>query len=147
LQGKYPQAELLLQRSLLTREQVQGLQHPDVAHALINLARLYYAQGKNAEGEPLYLRALAIEEAALGPQHPLVIEGMCGLADLYSEEGKDAQAKLLYQRALNLGEQALGLQHPDVMSMQEKYARFLQRERRRLHDDPFCPCVCRIRHS
>jgi hypothetical protein len=55
---------------------------------------------------------------------------MCGLADLYSNEGKGAQAKLLYQRALTLGEQALGLQHPDVISMQEKYARLLQREKR-----------------
>lgn len=130
LQGKYEQAEPLLRRSLLTHEQVLGPQHPTVAITLINLARLYYAQGKSTQGEPLYQRALAIEEVALGPQHPLVIQNTCGLADLYSNEGKYTQAELLYQRALALGEQALGPQHPDVRSMQEKYARLLQRENR-----------------
>ncbi len=128
--GKYEQAEPLLQRSLVTREQLLGPQHPDIAHTLINLAYLYYAQGKNPQAEPLYLRALAIREATLGPQHPLVIKNICGLADLYNNEGNYAQAELLYQRALALGAQALGPQHPDVMSIQEKYANLLRREKR-----------------
>ena len=47
-----------------------GLEHPDVAIGLNNLARLYVAQGRAVEAEPLYQRALAVREKALGVDHP-----------------------------------------------------------------------------
>ncbi len=51
-------------------ETALGLDHPDVAQSLNNLALLYYAQGRYDVAEPLHKRALAIEEKALGPDHP-----------------------------------------------------------------------------
>ena len=62
----------------------------------------------------------------LGQRRTRGSQSSCRLAD--NDEGKDAEAKLLYERALTLGGQALGPSHPDVISMQEKYARLLQRE-------------------
>jgi hypothetical protein len=49
-----------------------GLEHPDVATNLNNLAGLYDEQGRYVDAEPLYKRALAISEKALGPDHPNV---------------------------------------------------------------------------
>ena len=68
-QGKYEQAEPLLQRALAIWEQQLGPEHPDTATSLNNLALLYYTQGKYEQAEPLYQRALAIVEKQLGPEH------------------------------------------------------------------------------
>jgi tetratricopeptide (TPR) repeat protein len=69
-QGKYEQAEPLYQRTLAICEQQLGLDHPDTAGCLNNLAALYQAQGKYGQAEPLFQRALAICEQQLGTEHP-----------------------------------------------------------------------------
>jgi tetratricopeptide (TPR) repeat protein len=92
-QGRYTEAEPLLDRSLAIREGSLGPEHPtsprasatspgstrcrsatpehpDVAHSLVSLALLYDLQGRYAEAEPLHRRALAILEQAHGPEHP-----------------------------------------------------------------------------
>ena len=65
-QGKYPDAEPLLQRSLFIREKSLGSDHPDVAASLHNLGVLYVVQGKYSDAEPLLQRSLAIMEKILG---------------------------------------------------------------------------------
>ena len=69
-QGRYADAEPLLQALTGDREKALGPDHPDVAASLNNLAELYRAQGRYADAEPLYKRSLAIREKALGPDHP-----------------------------------------------------------------------------
>ena len=69
-QGKYAEAEGLLERALAIREKALGASHPDVGQTLTNLANLYRDQGKYSEAEGLYKRALAIREKALGPPTP-----------------------------------------------------------------------------
>jgi len=71
---KYTDAIPLAERVLAIREKALGLDHPDVALSLNNLALLYKAQGRYADAEPVYKRALAIYEKALGPTHPYVAE-------------------------------------------------------------------------
>ncbi len=114
MQGKYAEAELLNKRALAIREKALGLEHPDVAASLNNLAALYGHQGKYAETEPLYKRALAIREKALGPDHPEVAASLMGLGNMYMDQGKYAEAELLNKRALAIREKAIGLEHPDV---------------------------------
>src|SRR3989442_1971332 len=48
-----------------------GLEHPDTAQPLNNLAALYDRQGRYREAAPLYKRALTIFEKQLGANHPL----------------------------------------------------------------------------
>ena len=69
-QGRYAEAEPLLQRALHISEQQLGSEHSDTASSLNNLAGLYESQGKYVEAEPLYQRALVIRERQLGPAHP-----------------------------------------------------------------------------
>ncbi len=47
-----------------------GLDHPNTATSLHNLAALYDIQSKYEQAEPLYQRALAIHEQVLGADHP-----------------------------------------------------------------------------
>jgi tetratricopeptide (TPR) repeat protein len=116
MRGQYAEAELLYQHALRIREYVLGLDHPDVARVLNNLAILYWSQGKYAEAEPLYQRALHIRERVLVPGHPDLASSLNNLALLYWSQGKYAEAEPLYQRTLHIREQAQGPDHPDLAS-------------------------------
>ena len=113
-QGKYAEAVTVAQEALRVAEATFGIEHPNVATSLNNLAVVCRDQGKYAEAEPLFRRALAILEKALGPEHPDVATSLNNLAGLYEDQGKYAEAEPLYRRALAIREKALGPEHPDV---------------------------------
>jgi tetratricopeptide (TPR) repeat protein len=85
-----------------------GLEHPNVALSLNNLAALYRKQGRYVEAELLFKRSLAIREKALGLDHPAVAESLNSLAALYKEQGRYAEAEPLYKRALAILEKTIG---------------------------------------
>ncbi|MEM8808371.1 MAG: tetratricopeptide repeat protein [Cyanobacteria bacterium P01_G01_bin.38] len=116
-QGRYAEAEPLLQRALQIDEQTLGDTHPNVATSLNNLALLYRAQGNYVEAEPLLQRSLQIYEQALGDSHPDVATSLNNLALLYRAQGNYAEAEPLLQRSLQIYEQALGDSHPDVATV------------------------------
>ena len=53
-------AESFFKKSLEMREAILGLEHPDVAQSLNNLAALYNDKQLYEKAEPLYIRALEI---------------------------------------------------------------------------------------
>jgi tetratricopeptide (TPR) repeat protein len=89
-------------RGLAIQEKALGLEHPDVATSLINLADLYRVQGRTADAEPLFHRALAIAEKALGPAHPSVALSLNNLAAQFWAQGRYADAEPLYRRAYRI---------------------------------------------
>jgi tetratricopeptide (TPR) repeat protein len=99
-----------------------GVNHPDYATALNNLANVYRFQGKYAEAEELHLCALAIKEKALGPSHPAVASSLNNLAVVYQDQGNYAEAAELYQSALAIEEKALGPSHPDIAASLDNLA-------------------------
>ena len=114
MRARYIDAESLFRRSLAIREKTLGLDHPDVASSLNNLAVLYKAQGKYADAEPLYCRSLAIRENVLEPNHPDIAISLNNLALLYEAHGKYAEAEPLYKRSLAIREQSLEADHGAV---------------------------------
>ena len=113
-QGRYQEALPFAEEALRLSEQEFGLDHPNVATSLNNLAVLYKSQGRYADAEPLHQRALAIRETALGPEHPLAAQSLNNLAGLYQAQGRYAEAEPLYQSSLVIWQKALGPEHPDV---------------------------------
>jgi len=61
-----------------------GIDHPNIASSLNNLAFLYSSQGRYSKAESLYKRSLKINERQLGSNHPLVATSLNNLASLYS---------------------------------------------------------------
>ena len=112
--GQYAQAESLLKRALLLREQMLGPEHPETASTLNVLAWLYVLQGSYQQAEQLLQPTLANFERVLGPEHPEVANALDTLASVYLYEGKYEQAEPLLQRVLAIREQALGKSHPLV---------------------------------
>ena len=112
--GAYTEAEPLYQRASEITEKAWGLEHPELANTLHNLAGLYDNQGRYAEAEPLYQQARAIKEKALGPEDPSLATTLNNLARLYDNQGRYAEAELLYQRALTIKEKALEPEDPSL---------------------------------
>jgi CHAT domain-containing protein/tetratricopeptide (TPR) repeat protein len=113
-QGKYQAAISLEHRALEIRERLLGIEHPDVAPILNNLAQFYSAQGKYSSAESLLKRAIAIKEKILGVDHPSFATSLNNLALLNQAQGNYPSAEPLYKRALAIREKVLGEIHLDV---------------------------------
>lgn len=124
--GAYAEAEPLFDRTLAIRERVLGLEHPDVAWSLCNLASLRQAQGNFASARILLERALTIDENALGPLHNLTAATLSRLADVLYELGDLDNAQLYAQKALDVRQQVLGSEHPSVAGCMNVLARIVQ---------------------
>jgi len=109
--GNYSQAESLLEKSLLLREQLFEENSLEVALGLNNLAVLYGDKGEYKKALFLYERVLLIREKILGKDHHLVGTTLSNLAGLYESMGKYNQSLFVYERALFIKERALGKDH------------------------------------
>ncbi|MGZ8529807.1 MAG: tetratricopeptide repeat protein [Candidatus Binatia bacterium] len=96
LQGRFDQAEDLFQRTLRIQEQSLGIDNPQLATAVHNLAWVYHKQRKFKPAKALYLRVIQIWSAEHGIDHPDVALGMNNLDNLERALGnRTAAAKLL----------------------------------------------------
>jgi tetratricopeptide (TPR) repeat protein len=123
-QGRYLEAEPLLQKVLALRQQLLGPDHSDVATSFNNLAELYRLEGRYSEAEPLYLRSLEINEQQLGTNHFGIATSLNNLAELHRLQGRYSESEKLYVRSLRIREQTLGADHPDVAASLTNLAEF-----------------------
>lgn len=72
-QGKYEQAELLLERALCILKQTMGPDHPYLAFSLVSLGNISLKQEKYEQARSAYQQALHIQEQRLGPSHPKIL--------------------------------------------------------------------------
>lgn len=107
-------------------EKSLGVDHPDVATALNNLALMYYEQGDYAAAEPLYKRALQIDEAALGANHADVATDLNNLALLYMNQGDFQAAEPMFNRSVAIKERNYALGHPSLVTGLRNYAALLR---------------------
>ena len=91
-----------------------GLERPEFADLLANLALLNHKQGRLADAEELHRKELAIRENELGSDHPKVATSLNNLALLCRDLGKHQEARRLWERSLAIVENAFGSDHPKV---------------------------------
>jgi CHAT domain-containing protein/Tfp pilus assembly protein PilF len=113
-EGKHDEAVKLARSALTIAEKIYGVDAPETADFLYNLADTYFGKRDYKNSELFHRRALAIREKTLEPDHPDLAPSLDGLARLYDDTGDYAKAAPLYQRALAIREKALGPEHPDV---------------------------------
>jgi tetratricopeptide (TPR) repeat protein/transcriptional regulator with XRE-family HTH domain len=107
--GRYQQASVLLAQALAFREQMLGLDHPDLVPTISSLALSFQEKGDYGLAETLYQRALQMREA--NPReatNPSMADILSDLALCYWRQGNYEQSELLYLRALPLLEQEQG---------------------------------------
>ncbi len=114
-QGRFQQAEPLLQRALAIREKVHGKNHPSVAALRTVLARVLLRQGKGGQALPLLERVLRDLLDYLGRDHPRTANAQLDLARLYAAlPDRQKLAAALLAEAIPVLEKNLWPDHPRV---------------------------------
>ena len=88
LQGKYAQAEPLLESARVVGSRVQGDQHPNTLLTMKKLADLYRAQGRYPEADALYLRVVDGRRRALGEEHRDTLDARVLLSRVWLQQRK-----------------------------------------------------------
>jgi CHAT domain-containing protein/tetratricopeptide (TPR) repeat protein len=113
-QGKYADAVPYGERAVAIVESVYGIDQPETALFLRDLADLYRNVGDYGKAIPLFRRALTIREKSSGREHPDTAACLNDLAVAYMDLGNYDQAEELLKRALAIREKALGVDHLDT---------------------------------
>lgn len=110
--AEFAAAEPLLVRALALRESVLGTMHPEVAHALRDLAELHRVREEYGIAAPLLIRALDIHDRAQETDPAELVATLYSLAETYRLQAEFDSAAPLHARALDIAEHALGATHP-----------------------------------
>jgi tetratricopeptide (TPR) repeat protein len=115
--GAFASARRYAEQALAIREQVLGLEHPDTASSLNDLAEVLREQGEYAAARPLYERGLAIREQVLGPEHADTANSLNNLAMLLYQQRDYTNAKSMLERALHIHDRVFGSVHPNTFTL------------------------------
>lgn len=110
---RYDEALPLAERVMAVRERILGPDHPDVAHAMMNVAAQHIGLGALAKAEEFSLKALTTLERALGPDDVSLTTLLNNLAATRRMRGDSAGALLYAERAVRIVETAYGKDSPE----------------------------------
>jgi tetratricopeptide (TPR) repeat protein len=85
-----------------------GLEHPDIATALNNLAIVSKDLEEYDKAESLFNRALEIRKKLYGCEHQLVAQSLNNLGDLFLDKGEYDRAEVFLSQALEIKQRVLG---------------------------------------
>ena len=122
----YREAEPLMRLALEVNELTYGMEHPEVAIALNNLALLLKVTNHLPEAEKMAQLAVAIDEQAYGTAHVNVAKKRNNLAQLLQDTNRLEEAEQLMTQVLNSFEKHLGENHPDVATALSNLAAIFQ---------------------
>ena len=114
------EAESLYKRALARLEEIVGVDAPQVAGCLFDLAVLYLQQKNYPAAEPLLKRMWPIVDRALRPTNPQLLQMIDTIAELYLRGDQYPAAEPLLRRALSLVEKQSGLESPAVIPVLRK---------------------------
>tara|TARA_B100000212_G_scaffold319776_1_gene277177 strand:- start:3052 stop:6336 length:3285 start_codon:yes stop_codon:yes gene_type:complete len=104
-------AEKLRIQILSLIKQRYGLNHPDTAQSLVDLALVYQELFEYKKAESLYKQSLDIYKRFFDSDTPFTATSLNNLATLYTELGEYKKAEPLYIKALEINKKFFGLNH------------------------------------
>jgi tetratricopeptide (TPR) repeat protein len=107
-QGRYLEAEPILQKALTLRQHLLGKEHISVANSFNILGTLYMNQGRYREAEDFYQEALEMRQRLLGKDNISVSQSLNNFAILYVKQGRYREAEDFYQKVLEMRQRLLG---------------------------------------
>ena len=122
VQRRFDEAEKLLNRARIRREETLGLKHPDTLQVMHKLAIVYSTQDWYDEAEKWYDQILTEYEKILGAKDPDTLIVMHNLAFVYSKQSKYDKAEELYRQVLNVQEERLDVRHLDILKTMHSLA-------------------------
>ncbi|OUL28700.1 hypothetical protein BV372_24465 [Nostoc sp. T09] len=117
-QGLYEQAETWRKQCLDFAQNYFGLEHPQVAISINNMALLYDEQGRYDEAELLYYQALEIyQNLQEEDDHYTIATILNNLALLYNEQDRYTDAEFLFKQALEKLQRLPGKEHYQALCL------------------------------
>jgi len=105
-QGRYDEAESILQRILQIQQKYLQPKHPELANTLSSLALLSQKQGKTMKADSLHSRALRIQKQSFKSKNPFTsFSTLANLAQFHSRRYEFTQAESLSRKALEFAKQ------------------------------------------
>jgi tetratricopeptide (TPR) repeat protein len=127
-QGRYQDAEPLLERAVDLGEQAVGAGHPGLVRPVQMLADCYRLRGRFAEAAVLYERASSLAAAAYGPRSAPAMGSLSGLAVVEEQLGHAARAEALHRDAVAVAEDVADPRDPARIDALAALARFYQHQ-------------------
>lgn len=112
--GRYAEAEEAARAAIEIKTGILGPDHPEVATAIVDLARALQKSANYDSAETLYNKALAAQKKVLGESHPDVAGTNYHLGLLFLDTGALDDSERLLRRALEMRLELLGSEHPDI---------------------------------
>jgi CHAT domain-containing protein/tetratricopeptide (TPR) repeat protein len=137
-QGKYAEAQPLLEKMLETYRRLLGDDHPDTCDCYNNVAHFLWAQGKYAQAQPLYEKALEGHRRLLTDEHPITARTLDNLASNFDAQGKYAQAQPLCEKALAIRRRLFTDDDPETADSYSSVAVNLQSQGKYAEAQPLC---------
>lgn len=125
-QGKYSEAEQLLNRSVPVYQKAYGDSNVLTINAMTALANAEFQLGKNDRALELYRKTLANAQSTLGPNSLEVARILNELAYLNYHQGKLSEAKTMYEWAVSSTQAAVGENSPLFAACLKDYAQVLR---------------------
>ncbi len=111
-QGKYAQAQPMLEKALEIHLHLLTDDHPYTAASYSNLAHNLNAQGQHPRAQSLFEKALEINRRLLTDNHPRTATCYNNVAYNLDDLGKYTAAQPLYEKALEIRRRVLTDDHP-----------------------------------
>jgi tetratricopeptide (TPR) repeat protein len=116
-EGDQPtEAASLYERAIGILQSAYGLDYPDAAEAITDLAGLRVHQGKREDAKRLLGHARRVTELTFGPDHPQLAYVLNGLGHLHAHAGSIKAAVEDWRRSVAITEASLGPNHPDMIA-------------------------------
>ncbi|MEM8559348.1 MAG: serine/threonine-protein kinase, partial [Bacteroidota bacterium] len=113
-EGRYAEAEPILQRALTLQREHLGTDHPETATTLYHLAQLYWTTGRLDEAEPLFRESLALSIQLYGPESASAALDYNQLGLVLVDQGRYRESQAAYEEALRIQRALFGDTHPDM---------------------------------
>jgi tetratricopeptide (TPR) repeat protein len=114
-QGRYPEAEDLLNGVLARQRSILGNDHSDVFLSAVRLSWVLIEDGRYAEAEELLLDILERQRRVLGEEHRDTATTMNSLAVVYNDQERYGEAQALHSEVLAIRSRVLGPTDPDTL--------------------------------
>jgi tetratricopeptide (TPR) repeat protein len=120
--GAYPAAAGMHKRSLETRSNVLGEEHPTTLISMNNLTGTYSYQGRHEKAEGLSKITIEKRREVLGEEHPDTLSSMGHLANTYYRRGMYDEAEMLQVKVMRTKKKVLGEGHLDTVTSMDSLA-------------------------
>jgi tetratricopeptide (TPR) repeat protein len=127
-QGRYQDAEPLLEQSLELGEQAVGTTHPGLLRPVQMLADCYRLRGRFSEAGALYERALDLAGRAYGVRSTAAMPSLSGLAAVEEQAGHRQRAETLHRDAVAIAEDVADARDPARIEALAGLAAFYERQ-------------------